>query len=64
MKIEIYKSKKNGQFGWRLIAKNNKKIACGGETYHNKKDLMGALKLVKKYFSNPVPVIVDLTLKK
>jgi uncharacterized protein YegP (UPF0339 family) len=40
MKIEIYRSTKNGQLGWRLIAMNGKKIACGGETYHNKKDLL------------------------
>lgn len=40
MKIEIYRSTKNGQLGWRLIARNGKKIACGGETYHNKKDLL------------------------
>lgn len=64
MKTEIYKSSKNGQLGWRLLAKNGKKIACGGETYHNKKDLMKALVLAQKYFSNPVPVIVDLTVKK
>ena len=44
--LQIYKSKKNGQLGWRIIAKN----ACGGETYHNMKDLKKAIELVKKYF--------------
>ena len=48
--LQIYKSKKNGQLGWRIIAKNGKKIACGGETYHNMKDLKKAIELVKKYF--------------
>lgn len=50
--IQIYKSKKNGQFAWRIIAKNGKKIACGGETYHNLKDLRKAVKLVEQFFIN------------
>ena len=48
--LQKKKSKKNGQLGWRIIAKNGKKIACGGETYHNMKDLKKAIELVKKYF--------------
>jgi len=62
MKTQIYKSIKNGQLGWRLIAKNGKKIACGGETYHNKKDLLKAIKLVA--INMEMAPIVDLTLKK
>lgn len=42
-KREIYKSKKNGQYGWRLVAKNGKKVACSGETFHNKKDCIKSL---------------------
>lgn len=45
-KIEVYKSKKNGQFSWRMIAANGKKIACAGETYHNKRDCIKSLKKV------------------
>ena len=52
IQLQIYKSKKNGQLGWRIIAKNGKKIACGGETYHNVKDLKKALSLVETYFVN------------
>lgn len=52
IQLQIYKSKKNGQLGWRIIAKNGKKIACGGETYHNMKDLKKALSLVETYFVN------------
>ena len=63
-KIQIYPSR-NGQFGWRLIAKNGKKIACGGETYHNKKDLLKTLELVGRHFFNGIHLTVeDLTLKK
>jgi uncharacterized protein YegP (UPF0339 family) len=54
--IEIYKSKKNKQFAWRCKASNNKKIACGGETYHNKKDLLKTIQLLGLVFK-----IVDLT---
>ena len=52
IQLQIYKSKKNGQLGWRIIAKNGKKIACGGETYHNMKDLKKALSLVETYLVN------------
>lgn len=38
--LEIYRSRKNGQYGWRMIAKNGRRIAVGGETYHNKADLL------------------------
>ena len=52
MEIQIYRSKKNKQFAWRIIAKNGKKIACGGETYYNKKDLKKAISCYKiKYYA-------------
>lgn len=58
----IYKSKSNGQYGWRLISKNGKKIACSGELYHSKKHCIKmlnaiALMLVESEF-------VDETIKK
>lgn len=61
MEIQIYRSKKNKQFAWRIIAKNGKKIACGGETYHNKKDLKKAISLVDKFFNLAELKIADLT---
>ena len=33
MKIQFYKSKKNGQWYWRAIAKNGRKVAGGCEGY-------------------------------
>lgn len=32
-RIEIYKSRRNGEYGWRYIAKNGKRVAVAGETY-------------------------------
>ena len=63
--IEIYKAR-NKQFTWRLKAKNGKKIACAGETFHNKKDVNDSIKTVcHSLGGNWVSVkIVDLTLKK
>lgn len=61
MKIEIYRSTKNGQLGWRLIARNGKKIACGGETYHNKKDLLKVVNSIALTVSRSK--IIDTTTK-
>lgn len=61
-KREIYKSRRNGQFGWRLIAKNGKKVACGGETFHNKKDAIKSMKSVALMLVESD--FVDLTVKK
>mgnify|MGYP003422531909 len=57
--IEIYKSRRNKQFSWRCLSPNNKKIACAGETYHNKKDVLKVIKVLGLVFP-----IVDLTEKK
>lgn len=57
MKIQIYRSKKNNQLGWRLIARNGKKIACGGETFHNEKDLQKSVSLVAKAFGGNMDTI-------
>ena len=49
-KIEIYESRKvKGQFGWRYIAKNGKKVAIAGELYHNRSH---AVKMAAKLFPN------------
>lgn len=36
-KVQIYQSRRNGQFGWRVIAKNGQRIAVSGETYEKRK---------------------------
>jgi len=59
-KVEVYKSRRNGQFSWRVIAKNGKKIACAGETFHNKKDCMKSLSLLKTILAG-THEIIDLT---
>jgi uncharacterized protein YegP (UPF0339 family) len=46
MTLELYKStapKTKGQFGWRLLARNGKIIAIGGETYKRKATMMRVL---------------------
>lgn len=34
-KLQVYKSRKNGQHYWRLKSRNGKKIATGNEGFHN-----------------------------
>ena len=61
-RIEIYKSRKNGQFGWRYIAKNGKRIAASGETFHNKKDAMAiAKRLFAVQLEGATATIIDTT---
>lgn len=63
-RVEIYRSKKvKGQFGWRYVAANGKKIAIGGELYKRKSNV---LKMVEKLFGDKIhawgyPNIVDTT---
>lgn len=45
MEYQIYES--GGQYRWRLLAENNRNIANGGESYHNKSDCLWAINLVK-----------------
>jgi len=35
--IQTYQSRRNREFGWRLVAANGKRIAIGGETFKNRK---------------------------
>ena len=47
-KVVIYQSKKvKGQWGWRVIAPNGKRIAISGELYKNKAH---ALKMAQRLF--------------
>ena len=47
MKFVVFQSEQNGQWYWHLLADNNEKIAVGGEGYHNKKDALHDIDLVK-----------------
>lgn len=49
----VYKDK-SLQWRWRLRAANNKCIADSGEGYHNKKDCLDAIDLVKGSSQAPV----------
>ena len=35
MKIKIYKSRSDGEWRWRMIARNGRVIGCSGEGYKN-----------------------------
>ncbi len=49
-RVEIYASKKvKGQWGWRYIASNGKRIAVAGELYTSRKH---AEKMVARLFPN------------
>ena len=44
----------SGQWRWRLVAGNNRRIADSGESYFNKQDCLGAIRLVANSNSAPV----------
>jgi uncharacterized protein YegP (UPF0339 family) len=52
MKIQFYKSKKNGQWYWRAVARNGKKVAGGCEGYFNKKDAIKGFKSLQKIIAS------------
>lgn len=52
MEYQVYES--GGQYRWRLLAGNNRNIANGGESYHNKADCLAAINLVKGSANTPV----------
>ena len=60
MKFEIYKDKKI-QWRWRLVAKNGKIVADGGEGYYMKYNVKRAIKAFVKNITVTGYEIVDLT---
>jgi uncharacterized protein YegP (UPF0339 family) len=44
----------NGQYRWRLIAGNRKRIANSGEGYHNLADCLHAINLVASSRGKPI----------
>ena len=57
MEYQVYKVTA-GQYRWRLVAANNRRIADSGEGYNNKADCLAAINLVKGSANAPVK---DLT---
>jgi uncharacterized protein YegP (UPF0339 family) len=57
MEYQVYKDTA-GQYRWRLLAANNRRIADSGEGYNNKADCLAAINLVKGSANAPVK---DLT---
>ena len=53
MKYVIYKDGIN-EWRWRLLAANNRIIAVSSEGYHNKRDCLAAINLVKSSYSAPL----------
>ena len=53
MEYQLYKDTA-GQYRWRLVAANNRRIADSGEGYNNKADCLAAINLVKSSSSAPV----------
>lgn len=47
MRFEIYKDAA-GQYRWRLVAANGRKVADSGEGYHNLDDCRHGVTLVKR----------------
>ena len=52
MKIQFYKSKKNGQWYWRAVARNGKKVAGGSEGYHNRNDAIKGFRALQKIIAS------------
>ena len=50
--VEIYEARRGlalrKQWRWRIVAKNGRIVANGGEGYNNRSDLLRALEIVKE----------------
>ena len=57
MKIQFYKSKKNGQWYWRAKARNGKKVAGGCEGYKTKAMCLKGFRSLVKIISSGKMVI-------
>jgi uncharacterized protein YegP (UPF0339 family) len=56
MNFEVYKDA-SGKWRWRLRAINNKIVADSGESYHNRLDCLGAIRIIKA--EAPDALVVD-----
>ena len=48
MQFKVWKSARNGEWYWAMIATNGQKIATGGEGYKRKADLLKTLGRIKE----------------
>jgi uncharacterized protein len=53
MEYHLYKDN-GGQYRWRLLADNNRRIADSGESYFNKSDCLSGIALVKGSAAAPI----------
>ncbi|MBB5747421.1 YegP family protein [Brevundimonas variabilis] len=57
MTLQIYEGRRGlslrKQWRWRIVAKNGRVIANGGEGYTNRADLLNALDLVRSTLAEP-----------
>ena len=53
MAYQVYKDA-IGQYRWRLVAANGRRIADSGEGYNNKADCLAAIALVKGSANAPI----------
>lgn len=42
-RVEVYQDEQH-QWRWRALARNNRNVANGGEGYHNREDMMDAIR--------------------
>lgn len=63
MRIEVYRRVTiyGRRWFWRIVAKNGKKIATGGEGFHNRLDVLATLASLKRDLPG-VPIYVEGTL--
>jgi uncharacterized protein YegP (UPF0339 family) len=59
LKYEVHQDRA-GEWRWRLIASNSKKIADSGEGYKKKSDCLNAINLVKLSLGAPVVELAQL----
>lgn len=59
-RLQIGKSKKNGQFYWRFVQSNGRTTAVGGEGYKRRNDLLRTLvNMGKKLMAGTYEVLED-----
>ena len=57
MKFELYEDK-TGQWRWRLVAKNGRTVADGGEGYHSQGNARRAVKAFRHCVTSATIVVV------
>ncbi len=58
MRFVIFKSEKNGQWYWRLVAANHQIVAVGGEGYVSKQGAINGIAVVQSTTST-TPILEE-----